>query len=197
MLCLVPAVLKRKLRRPRAGEACEKGAKEVKLIGWALMLLCLCGGVWAQTIADRPAAAKAEAPAPSVLEHEFFAVLREGDALKFLSFIPEDGVNLGRDPQHTSREAVEEQFTNRSGLYCKLFDSSCLKSGVKQDQQCSYRELLTQSDKVRTASTETTRNNVRQAILVAQVENKKCGGTVLIDFIFNAQNGGWKLFSVP
>lgn len=129
-----------------------------------------------------------------------FAIVREGDALRFLGYVPEDGVNLGRDAVHTSRSEVEEQLTHHTGLYCKLFDSSCVPPPGKTDgsaQSCSYRELLTQSEKVRTASTETTRNNVRQAILVAEVQNTKCGGHLLIDFIYNYQGGGWKLFSIP
>ena len=111
-----------------------------------------------------------------------------------------NGVNLGRDAQHTMRAEIEEQLTHRTGLYCKLFDTSCMQSPGKSDpasQACSYRELLTQSEKVRTASTETMRNGVRQAILVAEVQNQKCGGHLLIDFIFNYQQGGWKLFSIP
>jgi hypothetical protein len=134
------------------------------------------------------------------LERNFFAILRSGDALKFLSYIPEDGVNVGRDAQHTTRAEIEEQLTNRKGLYCQLFDSSCIQSTIKLDASapaCSYRELLTQSEKVRTASTETTRNHVRQAILAAEVHNQKCAGPVLIDFIFNYHQGGWKLFSIP
>ena len=134
------------------------------------------------------------------LERNFFAIVRSGDALKFLSYIPEDGLNVGRDAQHTTRAEIEEQLTNRKGLYCQLFDSSCIQSTIKLDGSapaCSYRELLTQSEKVRTASTETTRNHVRQAILVAEVHHQKCAGPVLIDFIFNYHQGGWKLFSIP
>jgi len=134
------------------------------------------------------------------LERTFFAILRSGEALKFLSYIPDDGVNIGRDAQHTTRAEVEEQLTSRKGLYCQLFDSSCIQSTIKLDASapaCSYREMLTQSEKVRTASTETTRNNVRQAILVAEVHNQKCGGPALIDFIFNYHESGWKLFSIP
>ena len=136
----------------------------------------------------------------SELERSFFGLIRDADALKFLSYVPEDGVNLGRQAQHTTRAEVEQQLTTKSGLYCKLFDSACLQATNKaaaSAQACSYRELLTQSEKVRLASTETTRNNVRQAILVAQVQNDKCGGAVLIDFIFNRHHDGWKLFSVP
>jgi hypothetical protein len=136
----------------------------------------------------------------SELEHEVFAIVREGDALRLLGYVPEDGVNLGRDAVHTGRNEIEEQLTHHTGLYCKLFDSSCLPPPVKAEasaQRCSYRELLTRSEKVRTASTETTRNHVRQAILVAEVQNEKCGGHLLVDFIFNYQSGGWKLFSIP
>ena len=109
-------------------------------------------------------------------------------------------MNVGRDAEHNTRAEIEDQLTNRKGLYCTLFDSSCIQSTIKLDAStppCSYRELLTQSEKVRTASTETTRNGVRQAILVAEVHNQKCAGPGLIDFIFNYHQGGWKLFSIP
>ena len=99
-----------------------------------------------------------------------------------------------------SRASVEEQLAHHRDLYCKLFDSSCIDAPIKLDassRACSDRELLTHSEKVRTAATETVRNNVRQAILVAEVRNKECGGATLIDFIFNYVQGEWKLFSVP
>jgi hypothetical protein len=140
---------------------------------------------------------KAGTPTPSELEQKVFAIVRQGDALRFLGYVPEDGVNLGRDAVHTNRAEIEEQLTHHTGVYCKLFDTSCLLSAGASTQACSYRELLTQSEKVRTASTETTRNNVRQAILVAEVQNAKCGGHLLIDFIFNYHHDGWKLFSIP
>lgn len=149
---------------------------------------------------EAPAADSAKLVSPAILEHDFFAVIRNGDALKFLSYVPEDGVHVGRYADHTSRTEIEDQLTHRTGIYCKLFDSACIQPTDKTDtagKPCSYRELLTQSEKVRTASTETTRNNVRQAILVAEVHNQKCAGPGLIDFIFNYQQDGWKLFSIP
>ena len=158
--------------------------------------------VAAQTVPKPPAAADAAStPAsvsPAELERTFFAIIRSGDALKLLSYVPKDGVNLGRDAHHATRDEIEEQFSSHTGLYCKLFDSACLAADRKASgPACSYRELLTQSDKVRTASTETTRNGVRQAIVVAEVHNDRCAGAFLIDFIFNYQHGGWKLFSIP
>ena len=173
-------------------------------IGWVVVLPVMCAAVLAQA----PSAPEKGAPSrdnekpvsPAVLEREFFRVIRSGDTLKFLSYIPEDGVHLGRYADHSTRSEIEDQLTHRTGLYCKLFDSTCIQAESKTDpdrKPCSYRELLTQSDKVRTASTETTRNNVRQAILIAEVHNPKCAGPGLIDFIFNYQQEGWKLFSIP
>ena len=165
----------------------------------------LCGSVFAhgqsetgktpEIVAPRPSASS-----PAELEKSFFDIIRNGDALRFLAYVSPDGVNLGRNAQHATRDEIEAQLTGHRGLYCKLFDASCMTKTATQEAaapRCSYRELLTQSEKVRTASTETTRNNVRQAILVAEVNNQKCGGAVLIDFIFNYEQGGWRLFSVP
>ena len=135
------------------------------------------------------------------LERDFFAIIRSGDAKQLLTYVPEGGVNVGSKAQHLSFAEVDDQLTHHTGLYCKLFDSSCIQSEIKLDasnvRTCSYRELLTSSGKVRTAATETTRNDVRQAILVAEVKNDKCAGVGLIDFIFNLHADGWKLFSIP
>jgi hypothetical protein len=147
-----------------------------------------------------PSSTQLTAPPPAVLEREFFAAIRDGDARKFLSYIPKQGVNVGSRAEHVSRADIEQQFAQHRGLYCKLFDSSCIQSQLKLDNSahlCSYRELLTHSDKVRTAATEAVRGGVRQAILVAEVKNDQCAGLGLIDFIFNEGHGGWELFSAP
>ena len=174
---------------------------------WLLLLGASVLGS-AQSSAEKPAgpagdsssSGKPPGPSPAVLEREFFAVVRNGTVQQFLAYVPDDGVNVGRDAEHNTRAEIESQLTSRKGLYCMLFDSSCVQATIKLDAStppCSYRELLTQSEKVRTASTETTRNGVRQAILVAEVHNQKCAGPGLIDFIFNYHQGGWKLFSIP
>jgi hypothetical protein len=147
------------------------------------------------------AAPKKHTLSPAQLEKTFFALVRSGDEKQFLAYVPEGGVNVGREPQHLTRAEVEDQITHHSGLYCKLFDSSCIPSELKLDQSnvraCSYRELLTKSQEAHTAATETTRNGVRQAFLVARVKNDNCAGVGLVDFIFNLQSDGWKLFSIP
>jgi len=163
------------------------------------MLLAGCVAAEAQS-APPSSTASLTAPAPSVLEREFFTAIREGDVKKVLSYIPEKGVNVGSRAEHVSRSEIEQQFAQHRGLYCKLFDSSCIQSPIKLDngmRTCSYRELLTHSEKVRTAATEAVRGGVRQAILVAEVKNDECAGLGLIDFIFNEGHGAWELFSAP
>jgi hypothetical protein len=161
--------------------------------------LLLSGPAGAQS-ASAPSAPPPAASSPAALERDFFAAIRERDTKKFLSYVPEQGMDVGRRAEHVTRAEIEQQFTQHRGLYCKLFDSSCIQSPVKLDagaRVCSYRELLTHSEKVRTAATETVRGGVRQAILVAEVKNDQCAGLGLIDFIFNEGHSGWELFSAP
>ena len=162
------------------------------------LLLVAFGSARAQSPASP--SAQQSAPAPATLERDFFTAIREGDAKKFLSYVPEQGMNVGRRAEHVTRAEVEQQFAQHRGLYCKLFDSSCIQSPIKLDnsaRSCSYRELLTHSEKVRTAATEAVRGGVRQAILVAEVKDDQCAGVGLIDFIFNEGHSGWELFSAP
>ncbi len=154
----------------------------------------------AQSASSPGTSTQAAAEPPAALEREFFAAIRDGDARKFLSYVPEQGIDVGPRARRVSRAEIEAQFAQHRDLYCKLFDSSCIQSAVKLDagaRACSYRELLSHSEKVRTAATEAVRGGVRQAILVAEVKNDQCAGLGLIDFIFNEAHGGWQLFSAP
>jgi hypothetical protein len=148
-----------------------------------------------------PAAGKSTAaPSPHALEHAFLDAVRDGNAQKVLAYIPDGGVNVGREAQHLTHAEVEQQFQSHRGLYCKLFDSSCIAATIdlaNSARTCSYRELLSTSQKLRTAASEVTRSGVQQAVLVAEVKNDQCPGQNLIDFIFNLQADGWKLFSIP
>lgn len=166
----------------------------------AALATCLLGSI-ASTLAAQ-SAGKADKPSqsPKRLEQEFFDALRSGDSGKVLSYIPERGVNVGSEAEHVSRKSIEDQFRSHHGLYCKLFDSSCIEASLNlgnSRRTCSDRELLTKSGKVRTASSEMTRNGVHQAVLVAEVKNDDCADSGLIDFIFNLEADGWKLFSIP
>lgn len=151
-----------------------------------------------------PAAAQSKSTSSNeplnTLERNFFSALRTGDSHAILSYIPAGGVNVGANAQHVSRDEIERQLRFHHGLYCKLFDSSCIDTPIQLDnvqRACSYRELLTHSEKVHTTGSELTRSGVQQAVLVARIENKQCPNDKLIDFIFNLHADGWKLFSIP
>jgi hypothetical protein len=162
------------------------------------ILLASCGWLAAQSSAESSKASSS--PSSTALEREFFAAIREGDAKKFLSYIADGGVNLGPQAEPVTRDDVEKQLLSHHGLYCKLFDSSCIDAAIDLQNSarvCSYRELLTHSEKVNIAASEITRSGVLQAVLVARIKNDQCSNPKLIDFIFNFESSGWKLFSIP
>jgi hypothetical protein len=166
----------------------------------AALTACLSLSINAALTAQSAAKAEQSAESPKKLEREFFAALRAGNSTKVLAYISERGVNVGSEAQHVSRKEVEEQFQSHRGLYCKLFDSSCMEAAINLGNSlraCSDRELLTHSSKVRTASSQMTRNGVQQTVLVAEVKNDECSNSGLMDFIFNLDAEGWKLFSIP
>ncbi len=63
------------------------------------------------------------------LEQNFFAAIRTGERQGPLLYSGA-GVNVGSDAQHLSRKEVEEQFQSHRGLYCRLFDSSCIDATI-------------------------------------------------------------------
>jgi hypothetical protein len=171
------------------------GRRVLLTCGFAAAVLAMAGlPVWAQS----KAASTSETV--NTLQRKFFAALRDSDTDTVLSYIPEGGVNVGPSAEHVDRDTIERQLRFHHGLYCKLFDSSCMDTPIQLDnaqRPCSYRELLTHSDNVHTAASEVTRNGVQQAVLVARIENKQCPNDKLVDFIFNLNADGWKLFSIP
>jgi len=171
-----------------------------RLCGAVLLMVTLVSAAVSAAAQSGAEGKSSSSAATTALEKEFFAAIREGDTKKFLSYVPQGGINFGSQPEHMTRDEVEQQLLSHHGLYCKLFDSSCIDAAINLENSgraCSYRELLTRSGKVNTAASEITRSGVRQAVLVARIKDEQCSGPRLIDFIFNFEAGGWKLFSVP
>jgi hypothetical protein len=166
---------------------------------WLAVAVALVGA--GSAVAQGPSAKSNSASVtPATLQRQFFDAIRAGDAHQFLSYLAKDGVNVGPESQHSSREQVQQEFLAHRGLYCKLFDSSCMQAPINLNnsaRSCSYRELLTHSENVHTAASEITRNGVRQAVVVARIKNDQCPNHNLIDFVFNLDADGWKLFSIP
>ncbi len=166
---------------------------------WLVVAVAAISG--GRAMAQAPSAKSGPASVtPTALQRDFFDAIRAGDAQKVLSYVAKGGVNVGPDAQHTTQDQVEKEFLAHRGLYCKLFDSSCIQAPINLDNSartCSYRELLTHSKNVHTAASEITRNGVQQAVVVARIKNDGCPNQNLIDFVFNLEADGWKLFSIP
>jgi hypothetical protein len=167
---------------------------------WLLVVVALVGVRHAMAQAPSANPSSGTSVKPAALQRDFFDAIRAGDAPKVLSYIGKGGVNVGPKTEHVTQEQVEDEFAAHRELYCKLFDSGCIPSSINLENSartCSYRELLTRSESVHTAASEITRNSVRQAVLVARIKNKQCPNQNLIDFVFNLDANGWKLFSIP
>src|SRR5215472_10622840 len=119
------------------------------LVASLLILLGSTGNLVGQT-PDKAAPAEtgvqvSDSASTEALKRDFFALIRNGDTERFLSYISKEGVGVGSQPQHETRKEVEQQMEQRRGLYCKLFESSCINASVKLDAgvgACSYRQAL-------------------------------------------------------
>ena len=167
---------------------------------WLAVAVALIGARSAMAQASSAKSSPGTSVAPAALQREFFDAIRAGDVQKVLSYVGKGGVNVGSSAQHATQDQVEQEFLAHRGLYCKLFDSSCIQAPINLENSartCSYRELLRHSENVHTAASEITRNGVRQAVVVARMKNDGCPNQNLIDFVFNLEADGWKLFSIP
>jgi len=167
---------------------------------WLAFAVALAGT--GRTLAQAPSAKSNSETSvtPAALQHDFFDAIRAGDPHTVLSYVAKGGVNVGSETRHFTQDQIEQEFLTHRGLYCKLFDSSCIQAPINLENSvrtCSYRELLTHSKEVHTAASEITRNGVRQAVLVARINNDQCPNQKLIDLVFNLDADGWKVFSIP
>src|SRR5271157_5916594 len=97
------------------------------------LLLLEGSGSAAQSASGASISQQTASEPTAALERELFAAIREGDAKKFLSYVPEQGMNVGPQAKHMTRSEVEQQFAQHRDLYCKLFDSSCIQSAIRLD----------------------------------------------------------------
>ena len=115
----------RRLQRVAANEAWTAG-------GWTSR--CYVCSVERRSARLQPAAARhgrqKAARRPQSWNRQVFAIVREGDALRFLGYVPEDGVNLGRDAVHDPppRSKSNSRITLGFTASC-LIRRACLPPG--------------------------------------------------------------------
>ena len=61
--------------------------------------------------------------------------IRSGKPEKLLPLLAEKGVFLGVDGPLVSLTAIRKEMTNKTGIYCVIFDSTCLRREVNESRK--------------------------------------------------------------
>jgi hypothetical protein len=137
------------------------------------------------------------------LQNVFLAVLFEKDTAKFLSFIGTNGVAFGIDAKFQTRKEIANEFRNKSGAYCFLFNSTCAWTnpthrGLRVTHFCSVYEMLTLAKDADVETSPGSHDGHLQAYMRITPQLQFCSnGGEPVEFIFTRFRDGWKLVAVP
>jgi hypothetical protein len=164
------------------------------------ILLLLCG------------LAPAQPPKQSAAEHQLeltvrqlVAAIKSGTPASVMTYLSPKGVVVDMDGERASLADIRKQFAGKTGLYCRWFDTDCLKhemadqSGGVFTQRTtaprSYREILRLADKAEyTASIDPDSPRQGEASVClhgSQLSNEGAG--YLLEFGFERTAAGWRL----
>jgi hypothetical protein len=147
----------------------------------------------------------ADVPADELhhLQNVFLAVLREKDTAKFLSYVGTHGVAFGIDAKFQTKKEIANEFRNKSGAYCFLFDSTCdgttpTHRGERATRFCSVYEMLTFAKDAQVETSPGSHQGKPQAYMRITPHVLSCSnGSESVEFIFTRFKDGWKLVAVP
>jgi hypothetical protein len=117
--------------------------------------------------------------------------LREGDSQFLLTIVDREGISLGIDTPRMSVARFREELVAKRGVYCVIFDSSCLgKNGKDSGSLSSIREILLKRPSKMSAS-----SKVEGEPRVRTVVVRKADGSddVLFTLMFRHEGDNWKL----
>jgi hypothetical protein len=86
------------------------GLKRV-VAGMLVSAVCL-----AQSAPESGPSHHASSGPTAALKRDFFEIIQRGEADKFLSYVPKQGIDVGAQAEHVSPSEVERQFLHRNGL---------------------------------------------------------------------------------
>jgi hypothetical protein len=138
-----------------------------------------------------------------ILQDHFLKIIKVADVKGFMKLVPDRGAFLGTDQPRSSRAAIQRSMDHRTDFYCLLFDSECLsqsraKNGEVHSHVCSYREVLTDPDKISISHTVEPHRGQILAFIDVDVSNYKCSSTgQLMRFVFVRSANDWKLRAIP
>jgi hypothetical protein len=126
------------------------------------------------------------------------AAIKSGKPENLIPLFAVKGVFLGVDGPLMSISSIREQMSKKTGIYCLVFDSSCLRKEVNESRQkagaitadeeiLSFRDHILKSDPV---------------IKTALWADASCGGTTsdgspLFDLEWERTSTGWRIVAIP
>ena len=136
------------------------------------------------------------------LQNQLIRILIDKDTTKFLSLIGSSGVTFGVDGDREFKDQILEQFDQKRGAYCVLFDSKCLlrEAGRKRESQhvCSVHDLVSGANGWSMEHQAGQYDGRSQIHLILKPNSESCSnGKDPIEFVFTEFTDGWKLVAVP
>ncbi len=125
--------------------------------------------------------------------------IKSGKPDKLMPLLATRGVFLGTDGPLVSLSAIHKEMSARTGIYCVIYDSACLKKEVNVSRKkagitpdttviMSFREQLVKSNVT-----------IRSTI---SSDGSSCGGTTSdgspsFDLEWERTSSGWKIVAIP
>jgi hypothetical protein len=129
---------------------------------------------------------------------EAIAAIKSGKAENLLPLLAAKGVFFGVDGPLVPLSSILEQMSTRTGIYCLIFDSSCLRKEVNESRKkagatpadeeiLSFRDHILRTDPV---------------IKTALAADSFCGGTTsdgspLFNLEWERTSKGWRIVAIP
>jgi hypothetical protein len=155
-----------------------------------------------------PAQARKPTAAARQLEatvRAFLAVLKAGTPAGAVPYLSPRGVVLDMDGERATLVEVRRQFAGKTGLYCRWFDSDCLKREMRDQsggvftqrttQPRSYREILSLAEKpeLEVSFDPDTPGVGEASVCLRGPQLAADGAGYLLEFQFERTAAGWKL----
>lgn len=135
------------------------------------------------------------------LQSQLIEILKAKDTTGLLSLIGPSGVTFGVDADNEFKEQVAEQFDQKRGAYCVLFDSKCLSRETPRKRTalppCSARDLVSRANGWSMEHQTGQFEGKSQLHLILKPNNEFCSnGRDPMEFVFTEFADGWKLVAV-
>lgn len=137
---------------------------------------------------------------------QFIDAVKSGESKTFLALVSRQGVVFGVDVPPLSFEMIRTQISRKQGVYCGLFDTSCLRQGDARERAnlgvpASKEPIYSIREQLRQANSLNVRAGVSRAgaswLGLVTVELRKDLFQSPLEFEFVYEEGRWRLSGLP